>query len=37
MLDSREEEVDETRRSIADAVRAGKGYFVRDAILEEGN
>ncbi|MFL5500474.1 MAG: acyl-CoA dehydrogenase family protein [Gemmatimonadaceae bacterium] len=35
MLDSREEEVDETRRAVADAVRKGKGYFVRDAILEE--
>ena len=37
MLDSREEEVDETRRSVADAVRDASGYFVRDAILEEGN
>jgi acyl-CoA dehydrogenase family protein 9 len=35
MLDSREEEVDQTRRAVADAVRRGKGYFVRDAILEE--
>ncbi|MFL5508865.1 MAG: acyl-CoA dehydrogenase family protein [Gemmatimonadaceae bacterium] len=35
MLDSKEEEVDETRRAVADAVRKGKGYFVRDAILEE--
>lgn len=35
MLDSRQEEVDETRRSVAAAVRQGKGYFVRDAILEE--
>lgn len=35
MLDSRQEEVDETRRSVAAAVREGKGYFVRDAILEE--
>jgi acyl-CoA dehydrogenase family protein 9 len=35
MLDSREEEVDDTRRSIAESVRAGKGYFVTDAILEE--
>ena len=37
MLDSKEEEVDETRRSIAESVRKGKGYFVTDAILEEGN
>ena len=37
MLDSREEEVDETRRAVADAVREGKGYFVTDAILEEDN
>src|SRR3982750_4922726 len=35
MLDSKEEDVDETRRAVADAVRKGKGYFVRDAILEE--
>ncbi|HZI40708.1 MAG TPA: acyl-CoA dehydrogenase family protein, partial [Gemmatimonadaceae bacterium] len=28
MLDSREEEVDDTRRSIAESVRAGQGYFV---------
>jgi alkylation response protein AidB-like acyl-CoA dehydrogenase len=35
MLDSREEDVDDTRRGIAGAVRAGKGYFVRDAIFEE--
>jgi alkylation response protein AidB-like acyl-CoA dehydrogenase len=35
MLDSREEEVDDTRRSIAESVRAGKSYFVTDAILEE--
>jgi acyl-CoA dehydrogenase family protein 9 len=35
MLDSREEEVDDTRRSIAQSVRAGKGYFVTDSILEE--
>ncbi|MFL5526961.1 MAG: acyl-CoA dehydrogenase family protein [Gemmatimonadaceae bacterium] len=35
MLDNREEEVDETRRSVARAVREGKGYFVTDAILEE--
>ncbi|HET9637242.1 MAG TPA: acyl-CoA dehydrogenase family protein [Gemmatimonadaceae bacterium] len=35
MLDSREEEVDDTRRSIAESVRAGKGYFVTDSILEE--
>ncbi len=37
MLDSKEEEVDQTRRSVADAVREAGGYFVRDAILEEGN
>jgi len=35
MLDSREEDVDDTRRSIAESVRAGQGYFVTDAILEE--
>ena len=35
MLDSREEDVDDTRRSIAESVRAGRGYFVTDAILEE--
>ncbi|MFL5466107.1 MAG: acyl-CoA dehydrogenase family protein [Gemmatimonadaceae bacterium] len=35
MLDNREEEVDETRRSVAAAVRKGKGYFVADAIMEE--
>ncbi|HMI54619.1 MAG TPA: acyl-CoA dehydrogenase family protein [Gemmatimonadaceae bacterium] len=35
MLDSREEEVDDTRRSVAASVRAGQGYFVTDAILEE--
>ena len=35
VLDSREEEVDNTRRGIAGFVRAGKGYFVSDAILEE--
>ena len=35
MLDSREEQVDETRRSVAAAVREGGGYFVTDAILEE--
>ncbi|GAC1493859.1 MAG: hypothetical protein NVS1B5_19170 [Gemmatimonadaceae bacterium] len=35
MLDSREEDVDDTRRGIAGSVRAGKGYFVTDAILEE--
>ena len=35
MLDSKEEEVDETRRSVAGAIREGKGYFVTDAILEE--
>ena len=37
MLDSKEEEVDETRRTVASAVRDAAGYFVRDAILEEGN
>jgi alkylation response protein AidB-like acyl-CoA dehydrogenase len=35
VLDSREEEVDNTRRGIAGFVRTGKGYFVSDAILEE--
>ena len=35
MLDSREEDVDDTRRSIAESVRAGRGYFVSDAIMEE--
>ncbi|MFL5558299.1 MAG: acyl-CoA dehydrogenase family protein [Gemmatimonadaceae bacterium] len=35
MLDNREEEVDETRRLVAAAVRKGKGYFVTDAIMEE--
>jgi hypothetical protein len=35
MLDSKEEEVDETRRSVAGAVREAGGYFVKDAILEE--
>jgi hypothetical protein len=35
LLDSREENVDDGRRRIAGAVRAGKGYFVTDAILEE--
>ncbi len=35
MLDSREEEVDDTRRSIAESVRRARGYFVPDAILEE--
>ena len=35
MLDSREEDVDDTRRSIAESVRAAAGYFVTDAILED--
>jgi alkylation response protein AidB-like acyl-CoA dehydrogenase len=35
MLDAREEEVDQTRREVADSVREGGGYFVTDAILEE--
>ena len=35
MLDSKEEDVDETRRSVAASVREGRGYFVTDAILEE--
>ena len=35
MLDSREEEVDDTRRSVASAVRSARGYFVTDAILDE--
>jgi acyl-CoA dehydrogenase family protein 9 len=35
MLDSREEQVDDARRSVAESVRASGGYFVTDAILEE--
>ncbi len=35
MLDSREEEVDNTRRAIAGFLRAADGYFVTDSILEE--
>jgi acyl-CoA dehydrogenase family protein 9 len=35
LLDSREEETDNTRRGIAGFVRDGKGYFVSDAIMEE--
>ena len=35
MLDSREEELDNTRRGVAGFVREGKGYFVTDAILDE--
>jgi alkylation response protein AidB-like acyl-CoA dehydrogenase len=35
MLDSREEEVDNTRRGVAGFVRERKGYFVTDAILDE--
>jgi ACAD9/ACADV-like protein len=35
MLDSREEDVDDTRRGVAASVRAGNGYFVTDAIMEE--
>jgi alkylation response protein AidB-like acyl-CoA dehydrogenase len=34
-LDSREDEVDDARRSIAASVREAGGYFVSDAILEE--
>ena len=34
-LDSRAENVDDTRRAVAAAVRSGKGYFVTDAILDE--
>ena len=34
-LDAREEDVDETRRSIAAAVRVEKGYWVTDPILDE--
>jgi hypothetical protein len=37
MLDSRDERVDDTRRSIAAAVREAQRYFVRDAILEDEN
>jgi alkylation response protein AidB-like acyl-CoA dehydrogenase len=35
MLDGRAHEVDDTRRSVAAAVRDGHGYFVTDAILDE--
>ncbi|MDQ6873057.1 MAG: acyl-CoA dehydrogenase family protein [Gemmatimonadota bacterium] len=35
MLDAREEDVDDTRRGVAAAVRSSKGYFVTDAILDE--
>lgn len=35
LLDGRADQVDDTRRSIAGSIRAGKGYFVTDAILEE--
>ena len=35
ILDARGDDVDELRRSVAAAVRGGKGYFVTDAILEE--
>jgi len=35
MLDGRGHEVDDTRRSVAASVRAGHGYFVTDAILDE--
>jgi acyl-CoA dehydrogenase family protein 9 len=34
-LDAKEDDVDETRRRIASAVRTGNGYFVADAILDE--
>jgi acyl-CoA dehydrogenase family protein 9 len=34
-LDAREEEVDDTRRAVAAAVRAAAGYWVPDAVLEE--
>lgn len=34
-LDSREDEVDDVRRSIARSVRAAGGYFVADAILDD--
>jgi acyl-CoA dehydrogenase family protein 9 len=34
-LDSRAENVDDTRRAVAGAVRSAKGYFVTDAILDE--
>jgi alkylation response protein AidB-like acyl-CoA dehydrogenase len=34
-LNGREDAVDDTRRSVAAAVRAGQGYFVTDAILDE--
>ena len=36
MLDAREEETDQLRREVAGSVREGGGYFVTDAILEEG-
>jgi len=35
-LDSKEEDVDDLRRSVAASVRDGGGYFVEDAILEDG-
>ena len=35
MLDARGDDVDDLRRSVAGSVRAGNGYFVSDAILEE--
>ena len=35
MLDARGDDVDELRRSVAGSVRAGNGYFVTDAILDE--
>ena len=34
-LDARAEQLDDTRRSVAAAVRSAKGYFVTDAILDE--
>jgi alkylation response protein AidB-like acyl-CoA dehydrogenase len=35
MLDSREEDIDNTVRSVAASIREGRGYFVTDSILEE--
>ena len=35
MLDARQERVDDTRRSVAESIRAERGYFVSDSILDE--
>ena len=36
MLNPRQEDVDDTRRAVAGAVRDARGYYVPDAILEDG-